>query len=163
MHCDIGAVEFVYPRDDYDGDGNLIRALTHGDWPVTRIAGVDSKRGIVYFVGRVESPLESHLYAVSFDGEAPRRITRESGMHAVVLDHGCKQFVDAHDSPTQPPHVTLRRLSNGSRVHEIYVNDDPRVKEFKLRPPEFVELHNRDGITLLPSVAFLAISSASSE
>lgn len=132
----------------YDGDGNLIRALTHGDWPVTRIAAVDSKHAIVYFVGRMESPLESHLYAVSFDGEAPRRITRESGMHAVVLDHACKFFVDVHDSPSQPPHVTLRRLSTGSRVRELYRNDDARVKEFKLRPPEFVEIKNRDGVTL---------------
>ncbi len=132
----------------YDGDGNLIRALTHGDWPVTRIAGVDSKQGIVYFVGRMESPLESHLYAVSLDGETPRRITRESGMHAVVVDHACKYFVDIHDSPSRPPHVTLRRLSNGSRVRELYQNDDPRLEQFKLRPPQFVELKNRDGVTL---------------
>ncbi len=132
----------------YDGDGNLIRALTHGDWPVTRIAGVDSKLGIVYFMGCMESPLESHLYAVSFDGEPPRRITRESGMHAVTLDHACKHFVDVHDSPSQPPHVTLRRLSSGSRVRDLYRNDDPRLPQFKLRPPEFVELKNRDGVTL---------------
>jgi dipeptidyl-peptidase 4 len=132
----------------YDGDGNLIRALTHGEWPVTRIAGVDSRHGIVYFVGRMDSPLESHLYAVSFDGEAPRRVTREGGMHAVVLDHACKYFVDVHDSPSQPPHVTLRRLSNGSRVREIYQNDDARTRAFKLRPPEFVELRNRDGVLL---------------
>ena len=132
----------------YDGDGNLIRALTHGEWPVTSIAGVDSRHGVVYFVGRMESPLEAHLYAVSLDGETPRRITRESGMHSVVLDHACKYFVDTHDSPSQPPHVTLRRLSNGSRVREIYENDDPRLKEFKLRPPEFVELSNRDGVSL---------------
>ena len=132
----------------YDGDGNLIRALTHGEWPVTSIAGVDSRHGVVYFVGRMESPLEAHLYAVSLDGETPRRITRESGMHSVVLDHACKYFVDTHDSPSQPPHVTLRRLSNGSRVREIYENDDPRLKEFRLRPPEFVELSNRDGVVL---------------
>lgn len=132
----------------YDGDANLIRTLTQGEWVVDRIADVDARRGIVYFLGRLDSPLESHLYAVSLDGEAPRRITRESGMHSVTLDHACKYFVDVHDSPTQPPHVTLHRLSTGSRVRDIYDNDDPRVKEFKLRPPEFVELQNRDGVTL---------------
>jgi dipeptidyl-peptidase 4 len=132
----------------YDGDGNLIRALTHGDWPVTRLCGVDSRQGSVYFLARKESPLESQLYAVSFDGEEPRRITRESGTHAVVLDHASKYFVDVHDSPTQPSRVTLRRLSNGGRVREVYQNDDPRVAEFRLRPPEFVQLRNRDGILL---------------
>ena len=132
----------------YDGDANLIRTLTQGEWVVDSIAGVDARRGIVYFTGRLDSPLESHLHAVSLDGEAPRRITRDSGMHAVTLDHACKYFVDVHDSPTQPPHVTLRRLSTGSRVRDIYQNDDPRLKEFKLRPPQFVEMQNRDGVTL---------------
>jgi dipeptidyl-peptidase 4 len=132
----------------YDNAGNLVRALTRGDWVVNGIAGVDSKREIVYFTGRMDSPLETHLYAVSFDGGAPRRITREPGMHSVTLDPACKYFVDVHDSPVQPPHVTVRRLSSGSRVCKVYDNDDLRVKELRLRPPQFVELRNRQGIAL---------------
>lgn len=132
----------------YDGDGKLIRQLTAGEWMVENIAGVDAKKGVVYFTGRKDSPLESHLYAVSFDADEPRRITSSAGMHAVVLDHSFKYFVDIHSSLTQPPHVTLRRLSNGSKVREIYVNDDPRVKDLKLRPPELVSFQNRDGILL---------------
>jgi len=132
----------------YDGDGKLIRQLTAGDWMVVSIEGVDSTRGVVYFTGRKDSHLESHLYAVSFDADEPRRITSAAGMHTVVLDHSFKYFVDVHSAPTQPPHITLRRLSNGSKVREIYVNDDPRVKDFKLRPPEFVSFQNREGVTL---------------
>jgi len=132
----------------YDGKGDLVRPLTSGEWMVNRIVGVDSKKGAVYFLGRKDSPLETHLYAVSFDGGEPHRISRDAGTHAVVLDHAFKYFVDAHDSPSKPPHVTLRRLSNGSKVRDIYVNDDSRIKDFKLRPPEFVSFKNRDGITL---------------
>ncbi len=132
----------------YDGDGKLIRQLTAGEWMVESIAGVDAKKGVVYFTGRKDSPLESHFYAVSFDADEPRRITSSAGMHAVVLDHSFKYFVDIHSSLTQPPHVTLRRLSNGSKVREIYVNDDPRVKDLKLRPPELVSFQNRDGVLL---------------
>lgn len=132
----------------YDRNGELVRALTEGEWVVEDIAGVDTKRGVVYFTGRMDTPLESHLYAVSFEGGVPRRITREPGMHNVTLDHAFKHFVDVHDSPAQPPHVTLRRLSNGGKVRDIYINDDPRPKEFNLRPPEFVSLQNRDGVTL---------------
>jgi dipeptidyl-peptidase-4 len=132
----------------YTGENRLVRTLTQGEWVVETIAGVDSKNETVYFTGRMDSPLESHLYAVSMAGGIPRRITRESGMHSVKLDHACKYFVDVHDSPTQPPHVTLKRLSNGSLVREIYTNDDPRPVDFKLRPPEFVKFQNRDGIIL---------------
>jgi dipeptidyl-peptidase-4 len=132
----------------YDCDGNLVRQLTGGEWVVEDIADVDARRGVVYFMGRRDTVLESHLYAVSFDGGAPRRITHEPGMHQVVLDHGFRYFVDIHDSLLQPPRVTLRRLSNGRRVSDIYVNDDPRLREFKLRPPEIVAFQNRAGITL---------------
>ena len=132
----------------YDGDGKLIRQLTAGEWMVESIDGVDAKKGAVYFTGRKDSPLESHFYAVSFDADEPRRITSSAGMHAVVLDHSFKYFVDIHSLLTQPPHVTLRRLSNGSKVREIYINDDPRVKDLKLRPPELVSFQNRDGVLL---------------
>lgn len=132
----------------YDCDGNLVRQLTEGDWVVENIAKVDARRGLVYFMGRKDSPLESHLYAVSFEGGEPRRITREAGMHQVLLDHAFKFFVDIHDSLLQPSRATLRRLSSGGKVRDIYVNDDPRVQEFKLRPPELVSFQNRDGVAL---------------
>jgi len=132
----------------YDEQGVQVRQLTSGDWMVESIAGVDAKDNVVYFTGRMDSPLESHLYAVSLDGGEPRRITREAGMHQVYVDHSFKYFVDVHNGLAQPPHVTLRRLSTGSKVREIFENDDPRVREFGLRPPELISFENRDGFTL---------------
>jgi len=132
----------------YDEKGSLVRQLTSGEWVVENIVGVDSKKGFVYFTGRKDSPLESHLYVVSFEGGEIRRITKDAGMHNVVLDHKLKYFVDGHNSLEKPPHVTVRRLSNGGKVREITFNDDPRVKEFDLRPPEMVSFTNRVGITL---------------
>jgi dipeptidyl-peptidase 4 len=132
----------------YDQAGKLVRPLTRGKWMVESIAGVDAKHGRVYFTGRKESPLESHLYGVSFAGEEPSRISRAAGIHRVHLDHACRCFVDIHDSLDQPPHATLRRLSDGTKLREIYSNDDPRVREFKLRPPELVTIQNRDGFEL---------------
>ena len=132
----------------YDDKGNLVRQLTSGEWVVENIVGVDTKKGFVYFTGRKDSPLESHLYAVSFEGGEIRRVTRDAGIHNVVLDHKFKYFVDVHNSLEKPPHVTVRRLSNGGKVREISFNDDPRVKDFGLRPPEMVSFTNRAGITL---------------
>lgn len=132
----------------YNGEGGLLRQLTSGEWMVEDIVSVDAKKGFVYFTGRKDSPLESHLYAVSLEGGEPRRITRDAGVHRVVVDHKFKYFVDIHSSITRPPHVTLRRLSSGSKVRDIYVNDDPRIKDFALRPPELVSIKNRNGVTL---------------
>ena len=67
-------------------DGTLVRAITHGDWPVAQsggsglhpsaVAGVDETAGVLYFIASVESPLVRNLYAVPYlhPGE-PRKIT----------------------------------------------------------------------------------------
>jgi dipeptidyl-peptidase-4 len=132
----------------YDGDGNLIRPLTGGDWVVDTLAGVDQERGLVYFTGTRDGPLERHLYVVPLDGSAPRRVSDAPGRHAVVLDHACRHYVDIHDSLATPPTVTLRSLDDGAELQTIFDEHDPRVDVPGLTPPELVTLQSRDGVTL---------------
>jgi dipeptidyl-peptidase-4 len=129
-------------------DGALIRPLTSGDWLVETIAGLDEERGFVYFTGTREGPLETHLYAVSLDGGEPRRITREAGIHAVVLDHANRRFVDAFHNLHRPPTSTVRSLDGGEAPRVVDDAIDPRIAELGLQPPELVTLTTRDGETL---------------
>jgi dipeptidyl-peptidase-4 len=128
-----------------DEEGKLIRPLTGGEWQVDDIVGVDENAQVVYFLGTMASPLEKHLYAVSFAGEEPRRITTEPGMHTAVIDPAFETFIDSYNSNTQPPVVTLRRLSDGQLLHTIYEPADPRLEELLLPTPELVTLESRDG------------------
>jgi len=136
----------------YGQEGELVRQLTSGEWMVESIAGVDEERGLVYFTGTRDGPLEAHLYLVSIDGGAPRRITAAPGKHAVVLDHACRRFVDVHDALDAPPSVVLRSLDDGTALATIYAEHDPRVDELQLAPPELVTLHSRDGVALHGSI-----------
>ncbi len=131
-----------------DAEGSVIRPLTSGAWQVDEIAAVDEKEGVVYFLATKESPLERHLYAVSFAGEEPRRVTAVPGTHAVVIDPRFEMFIDTHSSLTQPPTVTLRRLNSGEAVHAIYEAADPRLAELDLPAPQLVTLESRDGVAL---------------
>jgi dipeptidyl-peptidase-4 len=132
----------------YAGDGRLIRQLTDGEWMVDAIAAVDEDGRQVYFTGTRDGPTESHLYAVSFDGGEPRRITAAPGMHNVVVDHARTRFVDTYQAIDKPPVVTLRSLADGAQLHTIYDELDPRIAELGLEPPELVTLQTRDGATL---------------
>lgn len=136
----------------YDADGKLVRALTEGDWMVEALCGVDETNGIVYFTGTRDSPLESHLYAVSLGGGEVRRITMQLGTHAVVLDHGLQRFVDIYDSLAQPPVVTLRSLQDGRLLATLYDQVDPRVERLNLAPPSLVTVRSRDGETLYGAI-----------
>src|SRR5262249_8481261 len=106
----------------YDWDGKLIRPLTEGDWQVTGdndshgVRGVDEKRGLVYFIANKESPLERHLYSVSFtDPSVPmQKINSDSGWHAVAMSGDAQMFLDTFSTPDQPPSLTLRSVTGES-------------------------------------------------
>ena len=65
--------------------GQLIKALTNGPWVVQRLVDVDEVNRNIYFMANRETPLEVHLYSVSYQDENPmiERITQEPGCHVV--------------------------------------------------------------------------------
>lgn len=132
----------------HDREGALIRPLTAGEWMVDAIAGVDEERAIVYFLGTREGATEKHLYAVSLEGGEPRRLTAAPGMHQVIMDHGCRRFLDVHDGLESPPSIALCRAEDGARLLSIHEERDPRIDALGLTPPEIVSLESRDGVTL---------------
>ncbi len=142
----------------YDAEGGLVRPLTRGEWMVDDVVAVDEEGERVYFTATLDSPLERHLYTVSFAGELPRKITTEPGMHTPVVAHSFKMFVDTYESLEQPPIVQVRGLETPSALADggvwgmIYNEADPRVVALDLRPPELVTIQNRDGVTLYGAV-----------
>ncbi|MGB3717342.1 MAG: S9 family peptidase [Candidatus Promineifilaceae bacterium] len=125
--------------------GDAIRPITSGSWVVDSIAGVDEQDEMIFFTATKESPIESHLYAVSFYGGEIRQITTDPGSHSVVLDHSFKAFVDTYHALDKPPAVTLRALKDNSIHFQIHDQTDPRVDAYGLKPPESVSFANRNG------------------
>ncbi len=136
----------------YDWDGKEIRPLTHGNWLVTGIAGIDPKTEQLYLTATKESPTETHLYKVSLSGGSLTRITKEVGTHAVVLDHAKQQFINIHDNSRTAPTITLRSLENGELIQTIFKNSDARIAEYDLLIPEIVTLNSSDGETLYGAI-----------
>jgi len=91
-------------------DGEPIRPLTAGDWPVAELVGVDEDLGLVYFTAGVETPVERHLYRQSLITETPEavtRVSRRSGWHTVTFDDAGRRYLDLFSSTEQPPQLSL--------------------------------------------------------
>src|SRR5262249_45618169 len=144
----------------YDWNGNVVRPLTHGEWMVTGdndshgMRGVDEKRGVVYFMANKESPLERHLYSVSFaDASAPiEKITGDSGWHATAMSGDAHVFLDTFSTPDQPPSLTLRSVT-GAALADLVPNTVTRDHPYapfmaEHVPTEFGTLSAKDGQTL---------------
>jgi dipeptidyl-peptidase-4 len=144
----------------YDWSGKLIRPLTRGEWLVTGdndthgMRGVDEDHGLLYFIANAESPLERHLYSVSFTDESVpmKRITNDAGWHAVAMSGDARMFLDTFSTPDQPPSLTLRSAT-GEALADLVPNkltgDNPYAPYLSDHlPTEFGTLAAKDGQTL---------------
>ena len=96
----------------YRTNGQLVRQITSGDWAVDSLKGIDEKKGIVYFAGRKDTPLESHLYSAPlFKKGDSKRITEEGQYHNVVLAKDNKTFIDTSSSVNKPKSAALRKVN----------------------------------------------------
>ncbi|CAM5145854.1 unnamed protein product [Eretmochelys imbricata] len=91
-------------------------AITSGEWEVLGRHGsnihVDEAKKLVYFEGTKDSPLEHHLYVVSYKnpGEV-KRLTDRSYSHACSISQDCDMFISKFSNQKNPHCVSLYRLT----------------------------------------------------
>ena len=96
--------------------------LTHGDWEVQDVAGVDQRRHRVYFTGNLDTPLERHLYWVDYrHPSAPRRVTEPGWWNSAEMDEDATRALVTRSNPGQPPQVYLAD-AEGQRITWIEEN-----------------------------------------
>jgi len=134
----------------YDRDGNLIRQLTKGDFPVVSIEAVDEKAGWVYFTahGERKRPYDTHLYRVSLEGKEFTRLTEGTGRHDIQVSPSNAFFLDTHSSIDRPPAVELRR-ADGALLQTLSKASVDALKELQWIPPEEFVVKAADGKTAL--------------
>jgi dipeptidyl-peptidase-4 len=144
--------------------GDLVRALTSGEWQVDALEGVDEDDGTVYFTATKDGAIERHLYAVPLAGGEIRRLTEDAGTHTVKVSKDGRLFVDRHGALGIPPTVRVRACAerDGRKAGEVLATlhdrRDPRIDALGLEPPELVTIPAHDGTELSglyyrPSVA----------
>ncbi len=134
----------------YDIEGRLVRQLTHGEWQVEALCGVDEARGVVYFTATEKSPLERHLYRVALDGTGLTRLSTEEGWHVITFSPTFEYYLDIYSNITTPPRLSLHR-ADGARVAYIEENVVEELQEYALGPVEFLTVRAEDG-TPLPAM-----------
>ena len=117
----------------YGRDGRLIRAVTHGDWPVTGaatgagahasgVAGVDEARGLVYFTASKDTPTERQLYVADYKrGGEPRAVTHGHGWWSATLSRDARRFVGTYEDPDTPAQTALYDVA-GARLRWLEEN-----------------------------------------
>ncbi len=88
-------------------DGRLV-PLTHGDWVVDGVAGIDEAKHQLFFTGFADTPLERHLYRIDYlKPGTPERLTAPGGWHAAEIDKTGRALLISRQTPSQPPQTWL--------------------------------------------------------
>lgn len=132
-------------------EGEQLRALTAGQWPVDGVVHVDDVRRRVYFTGGRESPLERHLFWASLDGGEIIQLTNRPGFHSAVFAADGDHYVETAENLREAPSSVLRGVESG---REVVVHRGGSLEDLApgLEPPELVELEAADGTRLFGSI-----------
>lgn len=136
----------------YSLQDGAVKQLTRGDWIVNHIESIDENAGQIYFSGRKDTPLESHLYRVPVQGGEIVRLTEAGSNHQVVVAKNGSGFIDTSSAVVQLPSVTLRD-QQGKAVTVLAANALDAQHPLTTFAPELVKpifgtLKASDGQTL---------------
>jgi len=101
----------------YHRVGGKLTPVTHGNWVVDEIAGIDQAAHKLFFTGYADTVLEKHLYVVDYRRPGtPVRITAPGGWHEIAMDKGGTAALITRSTPTSPEQTWLADAAGNRRA-----------------------------------------------
>ena len=126
-------------------DAKLERQLTHGDFEVLGIGGVDEAAGTVFFSSNQGDPRQRHLFSVKLDGTGLQQLTRDEGLSNGNFSEDGKHYEQIFVGPMTAPRMSLCAV--GGACSPVWQARD-EIAEYGLRASKFLEFKADDGTTL---------------
>lgn len=108
----------------YNTDGNLIKALTSGDWDVTDFLGFDTSGKYLFYASTEKSPIERHAYRLDIETGIKSCLTNESGTHHVKIASSGTYAVDNWSNTTTPRKIDLITVDK-NKVRNLLTAPNP--------------------------------------
>lgn len=130
-----------------NSDGSLSKALTSGDWEVSRIVDVDEEGQVVYFTGKKDAVIGEHVYRVGFDGSGLQRLTAPGGWNSLTFAPDFAHYVQRRSDLNTPTRVSLHKV-DGELVRWLVEEPPAALTELDLPMWELFTLTTTDGAEL---------------
>lgn len=136
----------------FSNQGKLISQLTKGNWVVDQIEHIDEEKGVIYFTGRADTPLERHLYRVPLSGKSPEhvaRVTKRNGFHSINFSKDSKTYIDSFSNISTPKQVSLHQ-ADGQHItwlEQNSIDEQHPISPYynELIAPKFGNITSNDG------------------
>lgn len=139
----------------YDLDGNLVRQLTDGEWPVAEVLCVDPVKNWIYISAGIDQarPYDLHIARVPLAGGEVERLTTAPGVHEAQFAPDFSIFIDTVEGPGLPPRSRVI-AADGKMLHEFPEADVSALIAAGWTPPEEFAVKAADGETELHGILF---------
>ncbi len=134
----------------YDLKGNLLRQITHGNWEVDQLYGVDQPNKLVYFTSTEISPMERQLNAIGLNGENKKRLTNDKGETSANFSPDFSYYIATLSALDEPARYTLHKAPSGKQIKVLEDNEQlkSRLADFTLGQKTFFSFDTEDGTSL---------------
>lgn len=136
----------------YEAGGKNPVQITKGNWPVSKMNCVDEENRVIYFSGWKETPLESHVYRIGFDGGNLMQLSQGEGRNSASFSKNCAAYIGTFSNNTTPPQT---RVYDNSGKPLIWLNENKVDESHPYAPflashvtPQYGQLDAEDGTKL---------------
>ncbi|RNA61329.1 S9 family peptidase [Chryseobacterium nematophagum] len=134
----------------YNLEKGLIAQITKGDWLVTDVLGFNEKKKEIYFTSTKETPLERHLYKISWTNFKMQRLENEEGVHNGILSNDGNYLYDVYSNASIPRIANIIN-TNTLKYDHILMGENP-LKNYQRPEVKNVTLKADDGTPLYGKV-----------
>jgi dipeptidyl aminopeptidase/acylaminoacyl peptidase len=135
----------------YNEKGELVNAITSGEWVAGKILKIETEKRILYFEGygqvKGEAPYFSRLNKAKFESKGKTTLlTPEPATHEIVFSPSMKYIIDNYSRADLEP-VTVLRDMKGTVLMEVARPNLIRLYETGWKMPEAFTAKAADGTT----------------
>lgn len=133
----------------YDIKGNLINQITHGNWEVTSLYGIDPTQKIIYYQSAQNSPLQREIYSIGIDGKNMKRLSQKLGTNKAVFSSDFSYFINYFTNANTPNYITVNKKDGKEiRVLEDNASLKKLMETYQISKKDFFTITTSEGVKL---------------
>lgn len=123
-----------------------IKAITKGDWDVTKFYGINEETGMLYYQSAEVHSTERNVYSITLKGKNKKSLTPEKGTSSAAFSKNFNYFYATFSNAMTPTQVSVR-TKDGEVLRTITKNEDTKsvMNQYNIQPKEFMTVKTKSG------------------
>lgn len=130
----------------YNLDGEMLNAVTYGDWVVKSIEGINAKTQELIITNTKDDPRSTSIYAVNYITGKMRPLSRVEGTHSALVSDNGRMVIDKYRNEQTPLQINLLDIED--KAYEVLLQAKNPLAGYQLPEVRNVELSADDGTKL---------------